>query len=94
MDGIEVVSKKQFRKIMDKFMGEMGTITQILIENSKNAEFVSCQLVLELLNQVKVEIEDAVVPELSITKLKTLRLNVTKNNEENPPSSIILPLFG
>lgn len=79
-NGIEVVSKKQFRKIMDKFMGEANTITQILIENSKNAEFISCQLVLELLNQVKVEIEDAVVPELSITKLKTLRLNVTQNN--------------
>jgi len=59
---------------MDRYQGDLQVITQIMQENPKNAEFIGCDLVLELIKQLTQELEDAVIPELSITKLKTLRI--------------------
>jgi hypothetical protein len=72
--GVQALSRKELLKAMDRYDGDLQVITEIMRENSKEAEFIGCELVLELIRQVQGELDDAVVPELSITKLKTLRL--------------------
>jgi len=54
-------------KAMDRYQGDLQVITQIMQENPKNAEFIGCDLVLELIKQLTQELEVAVIPELSIT---------------------------
>ncbi len=79
--GIQNVSKRELLKVMDRYDGDLQLLTEIMRENSKDAEFIGCELVLELIRQVQEELEDAVIPELSITKLKTLRLDSDRGGE-------------
>ncbi len=51
-NGIHSLSRREMVKAMDRYQGELQVITQIMQENSKNAEFVGCSLVLELIKQV------------------------------------------
>jgi hypothetical protein len=92
-NGIQSVSRKELRKVMDRYEGELQVITQIMLENSKESEFVGCDKILELIKQVRTELEDAVIPELSITKLKTMRLNNEEQEEQLSPSKIVSPIF-
>lgn len=80
--GLHSVSRKELLKAMDKYDGDLQIITEIMRENSTEAEFIGCELVLELIRQVQGELEDAVIPELSITKLKTLRLESDRSEGE------------
>jgi hypothetical protein len=80
--GIKSVSKRELLKAMDRYDGELQLLTEIMWENSGEAEFVGCELVLDLIRQVQKELEDAVIPELFITKLKTLRLESDHGGEE------------
>lgn len=90
-NGIQAISRKELRKAMDRYEGATQVITQIMLESSKDAEYVSCALVLELLQQVRTELEDAVIPELSITKLKTMRLDSEREGKEE--GERVLPMF-
>lgn len=79
---------------MDRYDGELQVLTHIMLQNSKDADFVGCALVLELIKQVRQELNDAVIPELSITKLKTMRLGSDRQHEDQQsPSQIIAPIF-
>ncbi len=80
-NGRKMITRRELRKIMDRHEGQLQIITEILAENSKKSEYVGCELVLQLLKEVKAELEDVIVPELSITKLKTLRIDKEANEE-------------
>lgn len=57
---------------------------------------MSCPLVLQLIQQIREELKDAVIPELSITKLKTMRINSDRQAEgevEGEVQASVSPIF-